>query len=132
MSEEEILEGNILIGEFLGMIWINDDVVSYPNGYWLCTNEEDTDIPLEVKDWEFHFDWCWLMPVVERISKLGDYDIRIHLYGTELETFSDIIDDTNGDNLEVTCIHNNFNTPIIETIYQSVVEFIKYYNTQNK
>ena len=126
MTQDEIKENNALIAEFMGF--------GEPDPFNLYNIPEDFRIITLRPTWtdlKFNYSYDWLMQVVDKISKLGCYDIRIHIYGSEADTFVDIIDDNERDNLEVVGIYNNFDTPLIESVYKSVVEFIKYYN-QNK
>ena len=131
MTNEEILEGNKLIANFLGEsvqeVRLSKDVTL------LAYGEED-EMPdyVNIVYFQPDCDWNILMFTIDKISKVGNYDIRIHIYGSELETFSDIMDETNDDCLEVSCIHNNFDIPTIITVYKSVIEFIKWYNNQPK
>ena len=72
-----------------------------------------------VEDLKYHEDWNWLMEVVENIESLG-YRIEIvkHICRIYLS------------NKETIIISEN--TPKIEAVYNAVVEFIKWYNNQNK
>lgn len=124
MTNEEILEGNKLIGEFLGMGWVNDSPEDYPNGYYI-SNNEDTDLPLEVKDWEFHSSWQWLMPVVEKIESLGFwFNIK--------KNHVTIAWDNKG-TTDSNMIHSEFgDQPKIERVFICTIYFIKWYNQQTK
>lgn len=65
----EILQGNVKIAQFMGA---KEDY--YPKG--LPKHAEFSGAwEVNIKDFEYHSDWSWLMPVVEKIAK--EYDVRI-------------------------------------------------------
>ena len=61
MSEQEIIEGNKLIAEFMGYKFIEDW-----HQYWRLS---DKHLLLE-NELKYHSSWDWLMPVVEKIEYL--------------------------------------------------------------
>jgi len=68
----------------------------------------------------YHLSWDWLMPVIEKIENNERYDVNIVQYGTMIldnqkEIISNIAD-------------ISFDTKIEHT-YDTIVKFIKYYNT---
>ena len=70
----DILEGNKLIGTTLfGAEYIDDDPIAYPGGYYWQPNRhyDEVDLPYDVKDWEFHCDWNWIMPTIKICIKKG-------------------------------------------------------------
>ena len=93
---------NIIIAEFLGYTQPHPD---YPNAsYWYKENEEPLCLLM------FDKDWNWLMKaVVECFNKFEfiNDDLNFKLNDALLETN-------------------------IDTLYNAVVEFIKYYNELNK
>jgi hypothetical protein len=118
MKREEILNGNKLIAEFMG--------IKYDENKY---SHESSEFYFEDSELEYHFSWDWLMPVVEKIEKLdnGIYQVDILQEGCKIM---------------VRC--KNFNSPIdktvskmpegirkIESVYLAVIEFIKWYN-ENK
>ena len=126
MTNEEIIEGNKLIAEFMG-------------GKFRKSKDKNTlDKYFDLKDkgyfyYEneicYHASWDWIMPVLEKIEQIGciveiSYSLvcmcRICVIGQKHENTFNIINDNNG-GLE----------PII-AIYKSVVEFIKWYNQNTK
>lgn len=110
MTQKEILRGNKLIGIFLGMKYINDAPEDFPNGYYIPTNSDDTDIPLLVEDWYFHSSWDWLKPVIDKIANL--YEEGIQQPNGTIYTFTIFAH--------------------IDSTWLSVIDFIKWYNTQKK
>jgi hypothetical protein len=62
--------------------------------------------------------WDWLMPVVEKISELPNvYSVEIHIDATVRISSDSLFENLGGD---------------IESCYKTVVEFIKWYNSQPK
>lgn len=76
MTEIEILEYNKRCSDFLGAYFCNDDLENFPNGYWKINNDK-MDLPLHLKDMQFHSDWNLIMGVVEAIEKLELGNIKI-------------------------------------------------------
>ena len=124
MESKEIIEGNKLIAEFMGIRYHDNNTVSgHPSILSIIMGED------KIADFKFHTSWDWLMPVVEKME-LIQYEPK------------------DGDD------SYNWNTPYLRTIafnmvrinrqqlfqeetkikslWKAVVEFIKWYNTQKK
>jgi hypothetical protein len=121
MTQEEIIEGRILIENFMEL-----RVDSFPNGLsdsWYVDHKNPDSVyngmsPNEAK---FHSSWDWIIPVVEKIIGLG-WQFQLNSYG--------ISNDARFINT-YTCIQNTArSTPLLAT-YNVVIDFIKRYN-QNK
>ena len=106
------LKNNKLIAEFLGYI----DNGCSEDGFLI---HPITNYDVEISSLKYHEDWNWLMEVVEKIESLG-YRIEIvkHICRIYLS------------NKETIIISENI--PKIEAVYNACVEFIKWYNNQNK
>ena len=65
MTQEQILEGNKIIAEFMGIKISHLGV----GDLYRCPV---TDLPTTVCELEYHESWDWLMPVVENISRWAD------------------------------------------------------------
>ena len=102
MSNEEILEGNKLIMQFLEIpqLITGEYHAVFGNIRQYYTGENYL---------KFHSSWDWLMPVIDSIK----------CYTVDEYTLIDNIDDA------LICID-------IEETYQSCVEFIKWYNKQKQ
>jgi hypothetical protein len=110
MTQEQIVEGNKLIAEFMGA----KDMSYYylpQHAEWrrdLETGDMDIHDIFSETELKYHYSWSWLMPVVAKITT-GE-----ELIGNEYrESIMDII--PYGD---------------IEDSFNVVVEFIKWYNQQ--
>ena len=127
------LENNKLIAEFMGFkkaIVRNTKGISYdydlPNNFELIKETETTiesewcEILLEqdycmIEDLKFHSDWNWLIQVVDKIYEMDLYYDRYIDYNSSMISNGKI----------------NLGTRI-NRVYEQVVEFIKWYNEQNK
>jgi hypothetical protein len=105
-KQHEIDMNNILIAEFMLIDAVDIDT-------WF---EENTEL-------RYHTSWDWLMPVVEKIESLG-FEFMI------TETRCAIKNNTDNSIEEVYHCELLFNKR--ECVYMSVVEFIKWYNKENK
>lgn len=126
MENDEIIEGNKLIAEFMGGKFRKSKDKNTLNKYFDLKDKGYFYYENEIR---YHTSWDWIMPVLEKIEQIGciieiSYSLvcmcRICVIGKKHEKAFNIINDNNG-GLE----------PII-AIYKSVVEFIKWYNQNTK
>lgn len=125
MTEEQIIQGNIIIGDFMMLNQIyNGNIVlnSYHklNAGWIVTSPENL---------EFHSSWNWLMQVVEKIESMG-YDTGICNVVINGERLSEILispsdNEPKEGKIE---IHERSAEGKIEATYHAVIQFIKWYN----
>jgi hypothetical protein len=125
MEEKEILEGNKLIAEFMGMKQGKDfaDFNGRWSGDWFDAKNAINGCRNEILS--FHSDWNWLMPVIEKIEILG-YVTEIS--GNRERSFASIgIENTNeypsriGYGMEF--------LKKIDATYYAVIQFINWYNS---
>jgi len=120
MSKEEILEGNKLIAKFMGAEVSQaysktkeQDGVMF---YYPKDSSPDMFRNLSSASIKYHSSWDWLMPVYIKIAKeeklWGDYEKSIIIFNI----MYDRLGDAEG----------------IDKVYESVVEFIKWYNQNTK
>ena len=129
MTEEKILEGNRLIGLFLGMEHVNDAPLIYPGGYYVSEDTNELDLPRFVEQWEFHTSWDWLMPVLKKIN--FEYNITIANIADENIQYCEIISNIHDDLLQITWVESRIDkAELIEVVYAAVINFIKWYNTE--
>ena len=128
---DNIIENNKLIAEFLN--WEFDDLSETFETPFLklvephAFGDEQFSCKLQDFELEFHSDWNWLMSVVEKIENLQDEN-NCAIYNVQIEqSFTEIIDNHTSE----TIVEVDSNSKI-EAVYQSCVEFIKWYNEQNK
>ena len=129
---ENIIENNKIIAEFLD--WEFDDLSETFETPFLKLVEPQTfgdeqfSCKLQDFELEFHSDWNWLMRVVEKIENLQDEN-NCAIYNVQIEqSFTEIIDNHTSE----TIIYNIDADSKIEAVYDSCIEFIKWYNEQNK
>ena len=131
MTNKQILEGNKLIAEFMGLEIITDGIS------WFDTSYK----PLG----KYNSSWDWIMPVVEKIEPLG-FSVSINNGNCSILFY-------NNDNYVVRTAYNEDGHFIsrylpedydryilvseketitkIESVWKSVIEFIKWHNTQS-
>jgi hypothetical protein len=106
-------EGDIIIAEFDGFKFYNDDPQVYPNGYFYSDEKLEDDF-YEIEDFEYHSSWDLLMPVVKKIKS-------IH---------------TNPCLLKEAQLNGKINFALIEIninkTWLAVIEFIQWYNQTKK
>lgn len=115
---DKIIEVNRLIVEFMGAIkqshvsgslyWFDNPPTKFSAHLW-------NDYAME-----YHSSWDWLMPVVEKIRECGYKFVigdkyRVSIYNTDYDWRNGTTSDS-----------------IKECVWHGCVQFIKWYNTQNK
>ena len=111
--DKDTLKGNISIGEFLGMQFIDYESQAYPNGYYINPDEEEgiTDLPYQPEDWIFHICIEWLYPVYRKCIAVADEMDNEDLY-IKLDIIQDALLDAEP----------------AEVLFDRIVEFINLYN----
>lgn len=119
MDKEEIIEGNKLITEFMGV----KSVINSENKkvYWF-ENPEKGFLESQLK---YDSSWDWLIPVVEKIESLNYSTAINYKFGIDL-SYQIVI--CQGDYFEFIQQAKEK----ITAVYKGVIEFIKWYNTQSK
>ncbi len=122
MTNEEILEGNKLIAEFMGGklvkspcgIHVGFQVFSFDNG------------PEMPESWlKYNIYWDWLMPVVEKMEDMG-YCFTSDPWSHQLIEYG------SGDEKIIITHEFDSKTSKIEDLYYTVILFIKWHNQQTK
>ena len=107
------MKENKLIAEFMGAKFNDEGFAKITkithNGVEVLT------VGLIEDDFEYDFSWDWLMPVVEKIENHLGYAVTIVQNSCYTESMGGEERDSK-----------------LEATYKTVVEFIKYYNDQNK
>lgn len=140
MKTNEVTEGNKLILEFNGYGFISDSfdgkIQIWKDGYYF--NPKYDESPIVLKEAKYHYDWNWLMPIVEEIENLG-YSITIGTsyrkdkskrtyceIGTpEMWNFELTLKDSPEPIIELD--EKNGNSKITN-VWLACIEFIKWYN----
>ena len=129
MQEQEILEGNKFIAEFMGCKPINGwDVISHKNflkyndvGSYIVPNSR-----ILLSDAKWHSSWDWLMLVVEKIESLGFW---VNIKKNHVSICRD-----NKGTTDSKMVHSEWGDQSkIQRVFICVVSFIKWYNyNENK
>ena len=126
---KNIIENNKLIAEFMGVfdkILSTGNIHSWSDAPFYYTTEDTREKVIKniSKYSKYSKDWNWLMQVVEKIenlSKEGEtYMFSITKFSARVTYKGSRIVDLPIDNTK------------IEAVYNACVEFIKWYNKQNK
>lgn len=135
MNNNEIIENNKLIAEFMGKRpkCECDGVYSFSDMPFFSIRENDIETVINgIANYvKYHTSWEWLMSVVEKIESISikeDEEVKFLL---DFETSTMVNWNlTNGYayNDELSCIKG---TTKKEAVYNAVVKFIKWYNTNN-
>jgi hypothetical protein len=136
MTKEEILEGNRLIAEFLGYIYIPYTTGNSGKTHgWVLKNYKLIDrktpklfLGRTTKDLLYHKSWDWLMPVVEKIESTRDYYVKI--YGNQAYVQCKVMADTTiltSQKYVAGSAYTEENTKLSNT-WSAIVEYIKFYN----
>ena len=129
---KNIIENNKLIAEFMGVfdkILSTGNIHSWSDAPFYYTTEDTREKVIKniSKYSKYSKDWNWLMRVVEKIENLQDEN-NCAIYNVQIEqSFVEIIINHTSE----TIVEVDSNSKI-EAVYQACVEFIKWYNKQNK
>ena len=112
-------ENNKIIAEFMNL--------NLYKSFWYKSNIATEKQICKENNLKFHSDWNWLMEVVEKIESIeyGIYQVDILQEGCKILERCRLLIDKRVGKLES-------DTTKIESVYLACVEFIKWYNNQNK
>ena len=135
MTDKEIIEGNKLIAEFMGIKEVQSSYDSYGQltPIWYTKNDvfksNVYSVPNKsfaefLKKAKYSSSWDWLMPVVEKINKDYVFDVSrnyVRIYD---------INDYNEQDDTIYVIYQFLcdDKKLIDLVWLGVVEFIKWYN----
>lgn len=121
MDSKEILEGNKLIADFMGLKMGIDNY-----SYWPGCIE-----PIQERHLNYHASWGWIMPVIEKISRIPHPESE--QLGERLDTFYPVtfgMISLNGKPMfRFFCCSLFEEDTLIEAAWKAVVDFIKRNNT---
>lgn len=110
MEQNELLQGNKLIADFMG--WQHHEDSKYDE----C----------EMAKLKYHLSWDSLMPVIEKISKVPVIGATEQSDTCYPRTFGMLQDDTGLPMFRFNCCHLYVGGTLIEAAWIAVVEFIKF------
>lgn len=114
MNKEEILDGNKLIAEFMGLSYCT----KYTYEGWYKNSEYNNRI-CDFDGLKYNTLWDWLMPVVEKIESLSV------LYSVEIIRKTCVV---RVDSNTIFSMYYKEDRNKIKSTWLAVVEFIKWYN----
>lgn len=104
MTQEEIIEGNKLIAEFMELQKDEESgnyhIVNEPHIHASCL--------MSIEYLQYHSSWDWLMPVVEKIRDMKNESAEYMTQNSKLASA--------------------LTTARIWIVYKAIIEFIKWYN----
>lgn len=126
LNNAQFLESNKLIAEFMGIdkSRIVDKLPTNNKGEYTTLNNK----LIYSESLQYHSSWDKLMPVVDKI--LTDNSSFCNISGpgslsmTKEWCFDFLTDQTNG--------NSNYGKTLIEAVYKSVIDYIKWYNKNKK
>lgn len=132
MKPTQQQKDNKLIAEFMGLTIITDNISYFDTNYKALKN--------------YHIDWNWLMEVVEKIEsldinkfakQLGREEIKpieghfyLNICKDNAEFLASVFYWQHDNNIKG--INNHHAETKIEAVYNACIEFIKWYNKENK
>ena len=108
------MNNNKLIAEFMGLSHCEEGWITIPNENRNAVSEDEIS-----NDLQYHTEWNWLMPVVEKIE--CTHDNKGDCFNVMMEAFECTIS-----GLGLTLCLNGHTK--MDATYKAVVEFIKTYN----
>ena len=116
MKTNQIIENNKLIATFLN--WDVDSIGRYDTPFFVNIDGEEESF-LTLTELCFSYDWNWLMLAVEKIESLENVmSFKITAHYTEIQFW----------NTESIGLISITDLPKIESVYNAVIEFIRFYN----
>jgi len=132
MEQNEIIEGNRLIAEFLGWKYEVSDgqLDAYFEGERMWCDRPKALHDVLLKGFRFHESWNKLMPVVEKVARIPFPDAQYNGQTYYPRTFGMIAD--NGQIMvRINASPVILADTLIEATWLAVVDFIKWYNSQS-
>ncbi len=129
--EQEIIEGNKLIAEFMGA---EVDNRGLGEAAWLTAPKKKTSNWIPIDALQYHSSWDWLMGVVEKIESLGFFTLVAtsrmggYKYYMNIATGVGIVNET----MDNPSKFMGQSDSKIDAVYKTVIEFIKWYNNQKQ
>lgn len=130
MTQEEIKEGNRIIAEFMELRLIHaDDFNKLGEASYTGANKGVKWGIIEYL--KYNSDWSWLMPVVEKIELELGYSLFIFFDedGFQVQVWKELCSYRKK---ETDIIVSTQSRSKIDSVFQAVVQFINWYNTNGK
>jgi hypothetical protein len=122
MKQQEIIDGNKLIAEFIEM----ENVIYGDTGVTYYKNN----IPYQTFKLEFHSSWDWLIPIMQKIGTLG-FMVTLEFDEKPYLTYISIKDNSTATYIDEDYEDRDYEIESdIHLAWFNVVNFIKWYNKQ--
>lgn len=143
MSHDEIIKGNRLIAEFLGLMISDAKIYPHVADWVYVTDDAEITIQYELQNnefrWQpsrFHIDWSWLMPVWEKIGQdstkawiVDEMEItRKKCWIKAYVRGGDFAENWDKKLLSLNIVGDIADEMLIDCVWRGVVEFIKWHN----
>lgn len=123
--KQNIIERNKLIAEFIGH-------KNEHNEYEIpISSTDDTLLPYWEDELQFNSEWNWLMPVLKKICRLRIVDGKEFVDFAHPRTFGMISEETGEIMVRLNGFQLQKSDTLIGATYDSVVDFIEWYNKQD-
>lgn len=136
MESKQIEEGNKLIAEFMGFKW-----KSFNGAYNIFKVPEAEELKYQAMSlggnkMPYYSSWDWLMPVVEKISRIEferryDEDAEKWVIWTHRPVTFGMLDERGRPMVRFYCNTLHFGDTLIQAAWNAVVDFIKWNNEQS-
>lgn len=130
MKENEVIEGNKLIAEFMGILESSGTTLSESGIIVSAKGYDYRGEFLLLDELRYNTSWDWLMPVIDKIETDRNYAVILSLNQCEIKckVMSDTTRITSAD-LAHGSNYSGKNSKLSNT-WLAVVEFIKWYNSR--
>lgn len=125
---------NELIAEFMGGAFYGPDDLDYPNKWFFPIQPHEgyrKDAHHITSGLRYNIDWSWLMPVVEKI-RIQRIFVQIMMDSMFTDPIAVVMITAFMDKRRDQTICSIKGINALDTLYEAVVEFIKWYNMQPK
>lgn len=131
MENKEIIEGNKLIAEFMEVKNVREYTLNEKHKCLIISDDDGFIEYVEgINFLSYNDSWNSLMPVVEKIEKLG-FDSRIHGNNSDDGYLCDFLESNTNNEISCFVTWQDSGGTKIQATYKAVVKFIKWYN-ENK
>lgn len=114
------IEQNEIIMKYMGGIYRTDLLYTYTKSGWSNTPLESGSEPIQSHEFRYHNNWNWLIPVVKDVLKELRTIQNKTMYGDDMEE------------IYIVRIEMTLNQLVIGTLYNEVVEAIKWINSKKE
>lgn len=131
-NTQQIIEGNKLIAEFDDRMILDE---SDPKKESWSIVIEGSELWFHKGNLQYHSSWDWLMPVVEKIARSGNYCLKEYQsrtisgrwYAYHISISNNTLGEVDNPFIDITSNYDEDESKV-STYYRFCIEFIKWYN----